>query len=104
MTCKDCKYWRRGGRYDHVDLESGCEIVRIAEKSAAYDRHGIGIITDEEKKTGMCVHPANLGDYARDWLKLPMENPVRYDGVRDEGERSAINFGEDFGCIHFQPK
>lgn len=98
MNCKHCKYWRRGGRYAHFDERGEVEEVRIS------DTKKIGIITDESSRVGMCVHPANFGEYALDWRRGADVPQVRFDGVCDSGEGSFLEFGEDFGCIHFQPK
>jgi len=105
MHCKNCKYWRRGGGF-YRTFSTG-EIIRAIPQGSPWNAHTIAIVTDDSKKTGLCIHPANLGDYAESWLATespPPLSPPRFDGARDVGEGGPVEFGEDFGCIHFAPK
>lgn len=88
MTCKECKYWNRGGYFEHDKVD--------------WDKHILK--TDETSQFGLCLHEKISSDYVVGWLKRSGEKFT--DGIWADCDenRGAVETGQDFGCIHFEAK
>jgi len=103
MNCKDCKHWRRGGRFVHEKGIFGLnpdfvgEVVLETKKGP-----NIVCMVDPKAKTGLCLHPSMGSDYVDSWMERNSGLAPK-DGVfaSSDDERGDLTAGEDFGCIHF---
>jgi hypothetical protein len=82
------------------------EHITPAIPEGPWQAHFVAIITDESKKMGLCLHPSVAPDRVLDWQGKPWSEE-HDDGVtanQHDCKPGIAFFGQDFGCIHFQPK
>lgn len=106
--CKDCRWWRRGGHIDRVDVNSACEILVESPDPKSFKfwgPHKIAVLLGKHTdRLGMCLH-GKMGSDCRDsWLGVESDRQV--DGVYAASSefRAYLIVGEHFGCIHWEAK
>lgn len=84
MTCKECRWWRRG----HFQTAANGSIE----------------IIEDNEPFGMCLHQKIQSDYVIGWTHQPHKRTQ--DSIEAECDecRAILHVGPDFGCIHFEAK
>jgi len=101
--CVNCKYWRRGGRFEHVwsaNAKPGGERFTVGPITRAFDEV-VDLHTDPNEKFGICLHPLISCCGRNGWLGWENSNDPKALKVEAYDERGFISTGEEFGCRHF---
>jgi hypothetical protein len=89
-TCKTCKYFAPGGKFDHV--------------GSAFTATRSRLTINRTHHTGFCLCPKVHDCFVSQWTGRRLPSVPQSDEVlaSADDDRGTLYVGKDFGCIHHQ--